>query len=324
MTRRGTQQGSALLAVLWLVAALSAIAFGVASTVKSETERTATGSEALRAYYLATGAVERGLLYMYWGPQVRNPDGSAKYYEPGVSRLTFNFPSGVATVEIIPESSKINVNVALPADIDRLLVNLGASPERASEITAAIVDWRTPLPGQGLTEFDQFYAGLRPSFRGRHASLEEVEELLLVKGMTPELFYGTYVRDRAGNLVPTGGLRNCVSVYAIPDNVDVNTAEPAVLATIGIDPEMVNAIIQRRHAAPFHNMQEVQAFVQGGGPGAGRLRVGGGTLYTLRATAQIRLPGGQMSDLRRTVSALVKFRETGYSPPIETLRWYEN
>lgn len=323
MKRRRYQRGSALLAVLWLVAALSAIAFAVANTVRSETERTGTGSDALRTYYLATGSVERALLYMFWGPQFRNADGSPKYYEPGMSRLNFNFPSGVATVEIIPESSKININTAMPADIASLLGHLGVPAERASELTAAIVDWRSPL-GQGLTEFDQFYGSLHPSFRARHASLEEIEELLLVKGMTPELFYGSYVQDPAGQLVPTGGLRNCVSIYAVPENVDANTAEPAVLATIGITPEMVQAIVQRRHATPFRNMQDLQQFVQGGGAGVTRLRVGGGTMFTVRATAQLRLPDGRMSDLRRTVSALVKFREAGYNPPIETLRWYEN
>ena len=53
------QRGSALLAVLWLSLALSAIAFSLASTVRGETERTATAVDGIRAYYLATGAIER-------------------------------------------------------------------------------------------------------------------------------------------------------------------------------------------------------------------------------------------------------------------------
>src|ERR1035438_195821 len=51
------RRGSALLAVLWLTAALSAIAFSVATTVRSETERTSTAIDSVRAYYLATGAI---------------------------------------------------------------------------------------------------------------------------------------------------------------------------------------------------------------------------------------------------------------------------
>src|ERR1700683_539910 len=51
------RRGSALLAVLWLTAALSAIAFSVASMVRAETERTSTAVDSLRAYYLATGSI---------------------------------------------------------------------------------------------------------------------------------------------------------------------------------------------------------------------------------------------------------------------------
>ena len=52
--------------------------------------------------------------------------------------------------------------------------------------------------------FDQYYLSLTPSFRARHASFEEIEELLVVKGMTPDLYYGTYDRDAAR---PAGAAR---------------------------------------------------------------------------------------------------------------------
>ena len=55
------RRGAALLAVLWLSAILAAIAFSVATTVRGETERTSTLSEGVRAYYLATGALERDI-----------------------------------------------------------------------------------------------------------------------------------------------------------------------------------------------------------------------------------------------------------------------
>jgi type II secretory pathway component PulK len=57
------QTGGALLAVLWLSAVLSAIAFSVANTVRAEIERTSTLTESVRTYYLATGAIERLRLY---------------------------------------------------------------------------------------------------------------------------------------------------------------------------------------------------------------------------------------------------------------------
>jgi hypothetical protein len=59
------------------------------------------------------------------------------------------------------------------------------------------------------------------------------------------------------------------------------------------------------------------------GNGGGRLRVGGKSIFTLRATARLRLENGQASDLRRTVAAQVKYMPDSSDVPIYTLRWYD-
>ena len=66
-------RGGALLAVLWLVAALSVIALAIAATVRSEVERSTTNAEAVRAYYLAKGAIDRAALYIQWGAAANQP-----------------------------------------------------------------------------------------------------------------------------------------------------------------------------------------------------------------------------------------------------------
>ena len=124
----------------------------------------------------------------------------------------------------------------------------------------AIIDWRQPNPTAAPSVFDQIYLASNPSFRARHASLEETEELLLVKGMTPELYHGSYVRDAAGRLQPRAGLKDCVSVYGSGGPFDINSAQPAMMATIGISPEVVTAIQQRRYANPFRNGAEIAQF----------------------------------------------------------------
>src|SRR5205809_6382833 len=91
--RNPLQRGSALLAVLWLSLALSAIAFSLASSVQGETERTSTAVDGLRSYYLATGAVERAILYMQWGRQAPpSADSDSPYYYPGRPVLRLSFP----------------------------------------------------------------------------------------------------------------------------------------------------------------------------------------------------------------------------------------
>ena len=66
--------------------------------------------------------------------------------------------------------------------------------------------------------------------------------------------------------------------------------------------------------APFTN----------GEPGMARLGMVGGPVATIRATAQLRLPNGKLSDLRRTVSALVKQVGPNFDPPFHILRWYDD
>ena len=313
------RRGGALLAVLWLAAALSAIAFSVANTVRTETERTATSSEGLRTYYLASGSIDRAILWMQWG---RN--GSQVHYRPPMPYLRYAYPSGVAVVEVIPETAKININFAPAEQLLTLLVACGADPMRASEITAAILDWRTagpPTPSLDLLNPDQ-------TFRPRHASFEEIEEGLLVRGVTPDLFYGRFERDRAGRLIPFGGLRDAVTTYGGASNqVDVNTAAPVLLAGVGVPPAGIDAIVRRRVAKPFQSPQEVIELI-GAGPWMARLQASPLTaanpIWTLRATARLRLADGRLSDLSKTVSATFAFlppQLAQQEPNFHILRW---
>jgi general secretion pathway protein K len=311
------RRGSALLAVLWVSAALAAIAFSLSTNVRSEIDRTSTAVDGLRSYYLAAGGIHRATYEVLWSAQ--NPD--KRVLPRYTTQVNYVFPSGVVHVDILPEAAKLNVNAVLPEELYRLLVALGQDPERARQIALAIVDWRSPAAaGSGL---DQYYLSLTPSFRARHASLEEIEELLYVRGITPDLFYGTYVPSDASEgarLLARPGLIDCLSVFGSTERIDANTASPAVLAAIGLPPDAIGALVARRRIAPFTEAQ-LGSFLDGAGNG--RLRVEGNSILTLRATARLRLEGGSFSDLRRTVGAMVKYMPTGYDAPVHILRWYD-
>ncbi|MBI2687912.1 MAG: general secretion pathway protein GspK [Acidobacteria bacterium] len=329
MRTRPTQHGGALLTVLWLVAALSAIAFSVATTVRTETERTSTHVEQVKAYYLATGALDRAVLWMYWGPGPRRPDGQPTFYEPGLSVLHMAFPSGIATVEIIPESSRMNVNRITPQELGRLFLAMGLPQERAQILVESIVDWRTERPGG--SPLDQFYMSMGPTFRPRHASFEQIEELLYVRGVSADLFHGTWSRDANGVLIRLPGLKDCLTVYGMNDAYDINTTTAPVLAAIGVPPDIIAAIVQRRAVRPFLNAAELGAVL---GPAGGRLRIGGNATYTLRATATLRAqapvnipqPRLAISDVRRSASLVIKFNDKLKEDPTPywILRWYDN
>jgi general secretion pathway protein K len=316
------QKGGALLTVLWLSAALAAIAFSVATSVRAETDRVSSASNGLRAWYLATGSVERAMQWMIWGGDYRNPNGTPRFWDwnQPQPQIRMSYPSGDVVVEMIPESSKMSINFASPDDLLRVVTAVTGDAQRARQIVDGILDWRSPAASP--TAFDQYYFSINPTFRARHASFEEIEELLLVRGVTPELFYGNYIPDEAGRLYASGGLRDCFSVWGSAGPFDVNTANPALMEAVGVPPPGVAAIVARRQIQPFRNLGEAQ---QLGFP-LPRMTTGGIVIWTLRATARLRRPDGSPSEVVRTASAVIKLLDRRSYPanPLHVLRWYDD
>lgn len=323
-TKRQGERGSALLAVMWIAAALAAIAFALSSTVRSEINRVEGSTDGLRTSYLASGSVERGIQWMLWGwtgYNQTNPDGTPRFWLPGAPRMVMHYPSGDAVVELIPDSAKLNINSASPDELLRVITAVSGDPALARNIAEAIIDWRTP-PAGGSSPLDSFYLSLGPTFLPRHASFEEIEELLLVRGVTPELFYGNFVSDAEGRLFARGGLRDCLSVWGSHGPYDINTASPALMEAAGVPANSISQILQRRAIRPFHDMGEVQSL----GLAAPGLMVGGNLIWTLRATARLRRPDGSPSDVLRTSSATVKLLDVRRFPqmPLHVLRYYDD
>jgi len=226
----------------------------------------------------------------------------------------------VAHVELIPETAKLDVNSAPPDRLMRLITALGVDPATAMEITQGIVARRTSA-GAGLS------APPGPSFPQPGASLQEIEELLSVRGITPEIFYGTYVPAQGepgqgeSRLMRRRGLVECLSVFGSKGQVDANTADPAVLAALGLEPGGIQMLLQER-TVPLtpERLAKLQPMLGSAGQ---LLRLEGNSILTIRATAQVRLANGQLSDMKRTVAAQVKYMPSGYSTPIHILRWYD-
>jgi general secretion pathway protein K len=308
----GHRKGAALLTVLWLSAALAAIAMSLSLTVRGETERAGVATDGLRCRYLATGAVERASVELIWAAMYP----SVRQLQIQGSSISYTFPSGTVRVEIIPEASKLNVNFASADELYRLATALGVDPGRAGEIAQGIANWNDPGAAA--------YPSPIPSFQRPRASFQEIEELLLVRGVTPDIFYGTYLpaEGRGGpRLVRRYGLVDCLSVYGARDRVDVNSANPAVLAAVGVSPGGVGSLVAQRRQGQISAGQLPSLIESAGAPGD-RLRAGGGSIYTLRATARLQGADGRVSDVSRTVAALVKYMPV--QPPIHILRWYDS
>jgi general secretion pathway protein K len=91
---------------------------------------------------------------------------------------------------------------------------------RALALLDAIKDWiDTDEEVTGAGAEGAFYSGLARPYAAKNAPLDCIEELLMVKGMTQELFYGTG---------ESPGLSQCLTVFG-DGRININTAPKAVL-----------------------------------------------------------------------------------------------
>jgi general secretion pathway protein K len=322
MTINNPERGGALLAVLWMSAGLAAIGLSVSTLVRGEIDRVASDADGLRAQYLASGSVERAIQYAMWGPEYAAPDGSLLFWGtvPNKPRLNFRYASGDVVVEMFPEAAKLSVNTAAMPDLIKVIQSVGGPQVPAQDIANAIAEWRG-----GASTLDSYYLSLGPTFRPRHASLQEIEELLSVRGVTPELYYGNFVSDEQGRLYARGGLRDCLSVWGSAQGpFDANSASPALMEAMGVSPDQAERVVQMRRVRAFVNINELRA----AGIDSGRLTVGGITnsIWSLRATARLRRPDGSPSEVVRSSAAVIKLldRRQYFQMPVHVLRYYED
>jgi general secretion pathway protein K len=153
---------------------------------------------------------------------------------------TEEFGAGGYWVRVVDESGKINLNRVDEASLRQTFVNLGFEVKPSEELTDTILDWRDTdsLVRLHGAESDD-YLGQRTPYPAKDGPFDTLDELLLVRGVTPALFYG-----REGP-----GLRDLFTVYSAGASNSPNllTASALVIrAVLGIDEEMAEDLVRRR------------------------------------------------------------------------------
>lgn len=90
------------------------------------------------------------------------------------------------------ESAKLNVNTLLAPGAEGEAINrLLALPGMTQEIAEAILDWLDPDDAARLNGAESdYYSSLEPGYAPRNGPIADLDELLLIRGVTPELLYG--------------------------------------------------------------------------------------------------------------------------------------
>ncbi len=239
--------GIALLTALWVMAMLLILLGGFAALTRGEVETARNFGELTRARWAARAGIRQAETTV---AQVV----AESYTDLGGSRMILDSPSDEATlgnatyeVSLEDEAGKLNLNTASP-------VALGAFFDRA--VVDAIVDWRdTDSEPEEQGAEDEYYLALTPPYHCKNAPFNTVRELLLVKGMTPELLASPVTEDGCT-------LEDLLTVSSQDDNTDaegqtrlnIRTATEAQLTDRCDDvlaAEDITAIIAQRTASAF-------------------------------------------------------------------------
>lgn len=112
----------------------------------------------------------------------------------------------------------------------------------AREIIDALVDWTDSGDSDGEEEYgaeESYYRSLEPPYSCKNGPIESIEELLLVKGFTPELLYGTEEKP---------GLAPLLTPWGTDGKININTADVLLLQALewDMDKEIAEGMIDFR------------------------------------------------------------------------------
>jgi len=155
----------------------------------------------------------------------------------------------------------MNINTVTETTLRKVIGNLGLEGEKRDVVVDAILDWRDPDDLYRINGAENdYYQSLKEPYRSKNGDLDSIEELLLVRGVTPDLFYG---RKRGnggeeGAKISDVGLKDIFSIYASGEQIDINSASlPVLRGALGIPSEVGKAILKAREEEGFQNQQDL-------------------------------------------------------------------
>jgi general secretion pathway protein K len=182
-------------------------------------------------------------------------------------REDFRLPEGTCSVTVAEQSGKLNLNLLKTkqgrldrARIDQMLRLIDLlnrtrleAPPISYGIVPAIIDWIdgdeevTVLPFVKSANYgaeSSHYSNLERPYRAANAPLNTTEELLLIRGITPDVF------ERIVDYVTVKG----------EGKIDINSAPKVLIESISekIDPATAQMIINRRLKKPFTHLGELR------------------------------------------------------------------
>ena len=232
------EKGAILITSIWVLLILAVVAAGFAHRLSIELRLVELRLESLRSYYAAKAGIKKAI-YEIWKDNNLDYDSLNERWcnnplsfkdqelEDGVFTVSMSYGSGVDVIRFYgasDEERKININRASEGILKRIF-------KENPEVVANILDWRDedndahPGGAENL-----YYQTLRNPYQCKNGHFTILEELQLVKGVTPEILL------KVNNLITTYG----------NGKVNINTCDVNVLNCLGLSESAAQKIVSLR------------------------------------------------------------------------------
>jgi len=248
MICRLRQRGMVLIFALWVLGILTVLAVSVAAGIRQKIFLVSRLDERSRMTYLLEAAVKKTAGFIHQQMETTNFG-----LTPAVKMNLFNNGGELATIMlghdsagvgyvlsdgtslrwgVVDEESKVNLNRTNQQVLTNLLMNvLSLNDQDAAKLALSLLDWR--LYGEGeINGFfsDEYYTNLQYPYPKKSAAYENLDEILLVKGMNKQMY------DK---------LINFVTIYG-DGLVNINTAPKEVIEALGLPESIIDKVLMVR------------------------------------------------------------------------------
>jgi len=251
------ERGGVLVGVLWVVLVVSILAFSLATSVRIEAASSQQAFDSEKAFFMAKGAAE--IVYNSFAKQIPIPDDSPVKEVKG--EYVFPFESGEAHVRFDSDAGRIDVNAATEEELAAVFDSVGVDRETRNHLVDSMLDWidADDIPHLYGAEVGDYGAAGGPLRLPRNGPFESVDELLLVKNITPQMLEGSVVVNpvtQAYRRIP--GLRELVTTRNGTSRVNINRATIEVLKALPrVTEAIAQKIVEERETKKFESEEDL-------------------------------------------------------------------
>ena len=316
-----SNKGIALISVLWVLVLLTTIVAEFAYSMRTEVNITRNFKEATQAYYIAHSGLMRAVVEMLSNTAItKNQENVDEATEDGVWRVNVplapqRFGTGEFTVHIDNSAGLIDLNTASEKLLSLMVNTLEIGDREKAVIVDSILDWRDSDDFHRLNGAEnKYYQSLSDPYACKNADFDSLEELLLVRGMRPELFYKILksIVTITPQSNPKGTAKGRSSSVAMrrktSGQININAAPRRLLEALPqITPQQVQNLIDYRIDRDLISIEEIGNLIgaQTFSAIAPYITFSLSPYYTIRAEGRV-----SGSSVRQTIRAMVQIDKT--------------